>query len=69
MFKFKGCEGVQVSILERVLDETTRVLRDDEEARYGMYTLIISLDYWVQLEQLTSIEGYERVQTSLTKTE
>lgn len=65
----KGGESLKVDMLASVLEEATRVLRGEEEARHWITTPIISLEHKKPLEHLTSIDGYERVKNTLTKIE
>jgi putative toxin-antitoxin system antitoxin component (TIGR02293 family) len=67
--KLEGGESLKVSMLERILEEATRVFRNEDEARHWINTPIISLDHKRPIEHLTSIEGYERVKNTLTKIE
>lgn len=67
--ELKGGESLKVDMLERVLEEASRVFRSEEEARHWITTPIISLDRMRPIDQLTSIEGYERVKNTLGKIE
>lgn len=64
-----GDESFKVSMLAHVLDEATRVLGSEDEARHWLFTAIVSLDRRRPIEHLTSIEGYERVKNTLAKIE
>lgn len=65
----RGGESLKVEMLASVLEEATRVLHGEEEARHWITTPIISLDQKRPLDHLTSINGYERVKNTLTRIE
>lgn len=62
-------ESLQVEMLDTILEEATRVFRDEDLARSWMHSPIISLDNERPLDHLVSIEGYERVKDALGKIE
>lgn len=62
-------ESLKTEMLRRVLDEAVRVLGGDEAARRWLTTPIASLDSRRPIDHLRSIQGYERVKTTLVKIE
>lgn len=67
--QLKSGESVQVEMLDEVLQEATRVFRDDVLARKWLHSSIIGLDNKRPIDHLNSIEGYERVKDTLGKIE
>lgn len=65
----KGGESLKVEMLASILEEATRVLQSEDEARHWVTTPIISLDHVRPIDHLTSISGYERVKNTLIKIE
>ncbi|MDZ7801808.1 MAG: MbcA/ParS/Xre antitoxin family protein [Trueperaceae bacterium] len=64
-----GDESYEDGMLGRILDDATRVLGSEEEARRWLHTQIVSLGGRRPIEHLTSLEGYERVKNTLAKIE
>lgn len=67
--QLKSGESLQVEMVDNVLEEATRVFRDEKLARKWLTSPIISLDNRPPLAHLDSIEGYERVKDTLGKIE
>lgn len=65
----KSGESLKVEMVEKVLEEATRVFRDEELARRWLTSPIISLDNERPIDHLDSIDGYERVKGTLGKIE
>lgn len=62
-------ESLQVEMLNTILNEATRVFRDEDLARSWMHSPINSLNNERPFDHLVSIEGYERVKDALGKIE
>lgn len=67
--QLKSGESLQVEMIDNVLEEATRVFRDEELGRKWLKSPIISLDNRRPIDHLDSIEGYERVKDTLGKIE
>lgn len=67
--KLRSGESLQVEMIEKVLSEAVRVLRDETLARRWLSSPIIGLDNRRPIDHLTSIAGYERVKDTLGKLE
>lgn len=67
--QLKSGESLQVEMVDKVLEEATRVFRDEELARKWLRSPIISLGNKRPIDHLDSIEGYERVKDTLGKIE
>ncbi len=67
--QLKSGESVQVEMLDEVLQEASRVFRDEALARKWLHSPIVSLGNKRPLDHLNSIEGYERVKDTLGKIE
>lgn len=62
-------ESLKTEMLQRVFDEAVRVLGSEEAAKRWLGAPIASLDSRRPIDHLDSIEGYERVKTTLVKIE
>ena len=67
--RLKSGESLLVEMIDKVLEEATRVFRDEVLARKWLTSPIISLDNSRPIDHLDSIEGYERVKDTLGKIE
>lgn len=67
--QLKSGESLQVEMVDKILEEATRVFRDHDLARKWLRSPIISLDNRPPIDHLDSIEGYERVKDTLGKIE
>lgn len=67
--ELKSGESIQVEMLDEVLQEATRIFRDEQLARKWMQSPIVSLDNKRPMDHLDSIAGYERVKDTLGKIE